>query len=346
MRIGDLGEFGLIERIAALAGTAAGVELGIGDDTAVLDTGGPRLLLATIDSQIEGRHFLRERIDAYQLGRRSAAINLSDIGAMGGAPRWALVSLALPGDLDVSWVDDLYRGLGEELARGQAAVVGGNISGAEHIVVDLVLLGDVERGRVLRRSGAQPGDTILVTGHLGASAAGRFALDAGLDPADPDAAVAIAAHLTPTPRLREGGIIAACGGATAMLDVSDGLGGDLGHILDASGVGAVVDLTRLPIAPPTHRLAARLGLDPLRLAVAGGEDYELLFTAPPDAVERLRRAVTSATGVAVTPIGHITPAADGRWYLQGTSRLPATAAGWDHYREQGAEDVCSRVRRR
>lgn len=335
-RIEELGEFGLIARIARVAGAApAGVALGIGDDTAVLDTGGPRLLLATIDIQVEGRHFLRGRTEPYALGRRTAAINLSDIGAMGGTPRWALVSLALPGDLDVTWVEDLYRGLHDELGWFGAAVVGGNLSGGERIVIDLALLGEVERGRTLRRDGAHPGDAILVTGALGASAAGRAALDAGIAATneDADAEAAIAAHRMPTPRVREGQAIAASGRATAMLDLSDGLASDLGHICDASGTGAVVDLALLPVSPETVRLAARLGLNPRRLAVAGGEDYELLFTAPPGAVAALRAVVETVSGVAVTEVGSMTDAADGRWLLDGGRRMPMTAAGWDHFRD-------------
>ena len=335
MRIQDVGEFGLIERIAALAGAApAGVAVGIGDDTAVLDAGGPRLLLATIDIQVEGRHFVRERVRADRLGRRLAAVNLSDIGAMGGEPRWALVSLALPPDLEVRWVEDLYRGLGEELGRFGAAVVGGNVSGSERIVIDLALIGEADRGRVLGRGGARPGDLILVTGHLGASAAGRLALDAGLDAADPGMKAVIAAHETPTPRVRDGRAIAATGAATAMLDLSDGLSSDLGHICDASGVGAEVDLVWLPIAPETRRLAAGLGLDPVQLAVAGGEDYELLFTAPPESAEALAAAVRAATGTPVSVVGRLTPVSEGRWLVDGDRRVPLNAAGWDHFRRK------------
>jgi thiamine-monophosphate kinase len=333
MHIGEIGEFGLIERIAALSGpTPDGVSVGIGDDTAVLDTGAPKLLLATIDIQVEGRHFLRARTDPCRLGRRTAAINLSDIGAMGGEPRWALVSLVLPPDVKVSWVEELYRGLTAELGRFGASVIGGNLSGGEQIVIDLALLGEVERGRVLRRGGARTGDVILVTGDLGASAAGRFALDAGLDTEEADVAVAVAAHLTPMPRVREGAAIAVTGLATAMLDLSDGLSSDLGHVCDASQAGAVVDLDALPVSPATRRLADRLRLDVFRLAVAGGEDYELLFTAPPSAVDALQSTVRRATGVAVTPIGHITTAAEGRWFVTSDTRAPIDAAGWDHFR--------------
>jgi thiamine-monophosphate kinase len=334
MRVRDIGEFGLIERLATLAGRGGGVVLGIGDDTAVLDTGGPRLLLATIDIQVEGRHFRRDRIDARRLGQRTAAVNLSDIGAMGGVPRWALVSLALPPDLEVAWVEDLYRGLTAELDRFGVVVVGGNLSGGAPIVVDLALLGEVERGRVLRRDGARPGDLILVTGTLGASAAGRFALDAGLDPADPHVAPLVEAHLTPAPRLREGQAAAATGRVTAAIDLSDGLSSDLGHLCDASGVGAVVEAERLPLRAETRVVAARLGLDPVGLALAGGEDYELLLTAPPQALPELAAAVGAATGVALTAIGAITPAAEGRWLVRDGRRLPLAASGWNHFRRE------------
>lgn len=334
MRVRDLGEFALINRLAALTGADGGVVVGIGDDAAVLDTGGPRLLLATIDIQVEGRHFRRDRIAAERLGRRTAAVNLSDIGAMGGAPRWALASLVLPPDLDVAWVEDLYRGLAVELGRFGAVMVGGNLSGGEQIVIDLALLGEVERGRVLRRDGARPGDVVLVTGTLGASAAGRYALDAGLDPADPPVAPLVEAHLTPTPRVREGQALAATGLVTAAIDLSDGLSSDLGHLCDASGVGAEVNAARLPLSAETRTLAARLGLDPVGLALVGGEDYELLLTAPPPAVPELVAVVRVATGVPLTAIGAITPAAAGRWLLHDGRRLPLAASGWDHFRRE------------
>ncbi len=334
-RIRDLGEFGLIDRIAGLTGRAAGVDTGIGDDTAVLDTGGPRLLLATIDIQVEGRHFLTGRSTPYQIGRRTAAINVSDIGAMGGMPRWALVSLALPPDLAVSWVDEFYRGLNEELGRYGAALVGGNLSGSATIVVDLALLGEAERGRVLLRSGAQPGDVLMVTGTLGRAGAGRFALDAGLDRADPAVAACVTAQLTPAPRALEGIAVAQSGLATAMLDLSDGLAGDLGHICERSGVGVEVDAALLPIDARTRAVADRLGVDPLRLALAGGEDYELLFTAAPSAVEPLRSAVAAVAGVPVTVIGRITLPQSGRQITVDGVAQPMTAAGWDHFRTDG-----------
>jgi thiamine-monophosphate kinase len=201
MSIGQVGEFALIERIRrTLRAPNDEVILGIGDDTAVLDTGGPRLLLATVDMQVEGRHFVRSRTAPELMGRRVGAVNLSDIAAMGGTPRWALVSLALPRSLPVDWVDRFYEGLDGILGDFGAYVVGGNLSGGIRIVADLTLLGEIERSRLLRRDGARPGDVICVTGTLGRSAAGRLALDAGLR--EPFTAGAVQAHLAPSPRRR------------------------------------------------------------------------------------------------------------------------------------------------
>lgn len=334
MRIRDLGEFGLIERIAEIAGSPTGAVLGIGDDTAVLDTGGPNLLLATVDIQVEGRHFIRDETNAHTLGRRAAAINLSDIGAMGGFPRWALVSLALPRDLPVSWVEDLYRGLREELEEFNAAVIGGNLSGSDAIVIDITLLGEVERDRVVRRDGARPGDLVMVTGTLGLSGAGRMALKYDMSSRDPQINSAIVAHRLPHPRVREGRALTATGHVTAMLDVSDGLASDIGHILDASGVGAEIDLDLLPIAREVHRVASRLGVDPRALAASGGEDYELLFTVAPDGVETVRQVVQAA-GAQVTVIGTVLEEGEGRWFLDGGRRTRLDATGWDHFGGDG-----------
>ena len=331
--IGDLGEFGLIERIAAVAGAPApGTVLGIGDDTAVLDTGGPHLLLATVDIQVEDRHFSRATATPEQIGARAAAVNLSDIAAMGGWPSWALVSLGLPKDLDVAWVEGLYRGLNEQLGRFGAAVVGGNLSSADQIVIDLTLLGEVARDRLVRRDGAQPGDVILVTGDLGASGAGLAALTAGLDSTDAYVAAVVARHRLPTPRLFAAQALAATGFVTAMIDLSDGLAGDLPHITDRSGVGAIVDAGALPVAPAARSIAGRLGLDPLALALSGGEDFELLLTARPQSIEQLQRAAHDSEQLALTPVGEIVAASAGLSLRTGNILTPWARGGWDHFR--------------
>jgi thiamine-monophosphate kinase len=335
--IAGLGEFGLIDRIhGRIRSPGTGVVTGIGDDTAVLDTGGSRLLLATVDMQVEGRHFIRGRTPPELVGRRVGAVNLSDIGSMGGAPRWALVSLALPADLPVSWVDGFYEGLDGILGEFGAAIVGGNLSGGDQITADLTLLGDVARDEVLVRSGAMPGDLVCVTGTLGRSAAGRAVLDAGL--AGPEWDQAVGAHLSPVPRVQEGQTLAATRLVHSMIDVSDGLAGDLRHICEASGTGAVVDAGRLPIAPDTRAIAERLGLDVLALAVGGGEDFELLLTASPSSIDALASTLYRSTGTTLTVIGEMTNSRD-EYRLVGERGHEMAGGGWDHFRAPSASEA-------
>jgi thiamine-monophosphate kinase len=325
--IAKLGEFGLIDRIARrLRRPGADVPVGIGDDTAVIDMGGPTLLLATVDMQVEGRHFIRERTPPRLFGRRLGAVNLSDIASMGGRPRWALTSLALPPDLPAAWVDEFVDGLDAILTEFGAVVVGGNLSGAERIAADLTLLGEVERGRVLTRSGARAGDLICVTGTLGRSAAGRAALDAGLE--DVEYSAAIEAHLAPTPRVREGQLLAGTLRVHAMIDLSDGLSGDLRHVCEASETGAVVYADRLPLADDTRAIARTLGLDPIALAAAGGEDFELLFTTASDSVEAVAATLSDGTGTALTVIGEVI---EEGYRLVGDDGTAVEVRGWDHF---------------
>jgi thiamine-monophosphate kinase len=368
MRLSDIGEFGLIARIARrLPAPGEGVVVGIGDDTAALRVSGDRLLLATCDIQLEGHHFLRDKIAPQQLGRKALAINLSDIASMGGRPRYALVSLGLPKDLAVAWVDALYDGLQEEAARFGTSIVGGNITGSPLILVDITLFGEVEEDRLLRRSGARVGDRLLVTGTLGDSGAGLAWLLAGDEGAEEQGSrgagerrgggageqgsggagergsrgaehlgtevdEVLAAHFTPTPRVPEGRAIGATGAATAMIDLSDGLASDVGHICELSRVGVRVEAARLPIAPATRAVAEALGRDPTAFALFGGEDYELLLTAPAERVGELVAAV-GQTGTPLTDIGEIVPAAAGRTVLLADGRtIPLEPGGWDHFR--------------
>ncbi|MGI8551064.1 MAG: thiamine-phosphate kinase [Dehalococcoidia bacterium] len=331
MRIEEAGEFGLIERIGRLVGIPdSAVILGIGDDAAAVQPSPGHLLLATTDSQIEGHHFLLERASPEKLGRRLAAVNLSDLGAMGGQPRWALVSLVLPPQLEVEFVERLYQGLVRELGRFGASIIGGNLAGGERLVLDLTLLGEVEPHQLIRRGGAQPGDVILVTGTLGDSATGRALLDAGLPV--PGAETLVDAHLTPLPRVHEGQAIARSGLATAMADISDGLAQDLGHICGASGVGAVLMASTLPISAATQEIGTHLGLNPIGVALSGGEDYELLCTAPASSVGALVRLLERETGTHLTPIGHILPHSAGRLLEWSDGRRePLGDRGWQHF---------------
>lgn len=335
MRVRDIGEFGLIARIArALPAPGAGVVVGIGDDVAVLHTDGTHYLLATCDIQVEGVHFLRDKITPRQLGRKVVAINVSDIAAMGGLPRSLLVSLVLPKDTEVAFVDGLYEGMQEECTRWGAEIVGGNMAHSpDGIIVDVFLLGDVEPEHLLRRSGARVGDQVLVTGTLGDSAAGLALL---LHPdarcTDEHRQWVLGRHLTPTPRLYEGRVIARSRMATAMIDVSDGLASDIGHICEMSAVGVRLRAGALPISGAARAVAEAVGADVQDWALFGGEDYELLFTAPPDRATELARQVSEETGTPVTVIGEITPPDEGMTLVRRDgSAVPLKKGGWDHF---------------
>jgi thiamine-monophosphate kinase len=335
LRLSDLGQFLLIERLSRIVASARpDVVAGIGDDAAALDLGGEELVLAKVDSQVEGVHFRRDRIPPHSLGRRSLAIVLSDIAAMGGRPTHALVSLALPADLEVTWVEDLYRGLREEGDRFGVAIVGGHTARSPvGVVIDVCLLGQVSRARILTRAGARPGDAVLVTGSLGDAAAGLALLDnprLHLPAAVRDGL--IARHLTPTPRLPESAVIAASALATAMIDLSDGLASDISHVCNRSGVGVKLYADRLPISMAVGQVSERIGRAPWDLALGGGEDYELCFTAPAAAAPALAERVTAETSTPVTVVGEILPAPAGRWLVLLDGReVPLEAQGWRHF---------------
>lgn len=336
MIVKEIGEFGLIDRIAKmLPGYPPDVVVGIGDDVAVLKTSGDDYLLATCDMQMEGVHFTRGSISAFQLGSRAVAINVSDIAAMGGKPSWLLVSLAIPETTEVSFIDDLYRGFREQAAKAGAAIVGGNLSRSDSgIVIDITLLGQIAPELLLLRSGARPGDSILVTGNPGESRAGlelvrRPALEIG----DTMRKSALERHLTPQPRLREGQVLALSGMVHAMADVSDGLLADLGHICDASRTGAVIEADKLPVSELVAHISSASDSIALDWVLAGGEDYELLFTADKKSVPDIRQLLREQTGTICHEIGTIT-AETGKVRLSSADGRVSVKTGWDHFMDR------------
>ena len=337
MQTSEVGEFGLIERIAKrVPRNGPGVLVGIGDDMAVLQPPDGKVLLATCDAQVENVHFLRGAISPYQLGRKTVAVNVSDVASMGGRPLWALVSLTLPGDLEVEFVDELYRGMLEELQWAGASIVGGNMSGTDtRIVVDMTLLGAVEPGHMMLRSGAREGDTIFVTGTLGDSRAG---LELIRSPALPVSEAvrrsALDRHLTPRARLEEGRILAESGKVHAMADVSDGLWADIGHICRAAGVGAKLHRMDLPVSEACAEIARLVGANADSWALTGGEDYELVFTAPGEVAEELDAALRKKTGVGCRAVGKIVggPYRVDVVEKDGTVTMSSgDTHGWDHF---------------
>ena len=302
--VGKIGERALVAHLRSRIPQGPGVVLGVGDDAAVIETG--PLTLVTADSLIEGVHFRREWSPPRLLGRKALTVNLSDIAAMAGVPRYATVSLCLPPDVPMKFVDGLYDGLLERARETGVQIVGGNLSRTpDAIVVDVALLGQADT--LVRRSGARPGHVALVTGSLGAAAMGVRLMEEGVgrDGArveDERERRCIAAQLDPAPPVGFGLAAGRAGLAHAAIDVSDGLSGDLLNVCQESGVAAWLDAGALPIDDAVKSLAQERGGDALDLALHGGEDYQLLLAAPPEAVPGLRD-LAARSKVALTAIG-------------------------------------------
>ncbi|MBW2272672.1 MAG: thiamine-phosphate kinase [Deltaproteobacteria bacterium] len=330
-RLRDIGEFGLIERIERQiqrsrekqieerrAGRSApGVRLGIGDDAALLRLRAGEELAVSTDALVEDVHFRWQTQSAVTVGRRAVAVALSDLAAMGARPLGCTLALAAPPELPLRRVDDLIRGIVAEAERHRCPLVGGNVARASETSLTLTVLGGVAAGRALRRHSLRAGDRLYVTGVLGAGALALARCERG----------ATRLRHLPVPRLAAGRALAAMGERCACIDVSDGLLADLGHLLEGSELGAELEYDRFPRPRGFESACRRLGCDPARLCLAGGEDYELLFTLPP----RVRLPGGSAgrarrLAVAVTEIGRITA----RPGLRGLPELPR-AGGWRHF---------------
>ena len=321
VRLSDLGEFPLIGRIERLASRVTGrdVVLGIGDDAALLRARKGEAIAVTTDAFVEGVHFRFANESAVAIGRRALVANLSDLAAMGAQPKGYTFALAAPPRLAVKTALDLVRGTLAEAARYGAPLVGGNLTRAREVSLTIAAFGGVPARRALRRDAARAGDRIFVTGTLGRAALDRLRAERRRT----------RRRAVPTPRLAAGAALARFAGAGACIDVSDGLAADLAHVLEASGVGAEVDGRALPRPPGFARACAALRLDPERLLVAGGEDYELLFTARGGA--STASALERRLGVPVTEIGRITAARGGLRWASGRAPRAAESRGWTHF---------------
>ncbi len=329
MKVWELGEFGLIDVIAKIVGKPSRAELvmGIGDDTAAWRTG-KSIQLATTDILIQDVHFNLDNVTWRDLGWKALAVNISDIAAMGGTPGYAMVSLGLPPDTEVAGVRELYRGIKDIAMKFKVDIVGGNISRAPMVIIDVSLIGKASR-TLLTRSAAKPGDLIAVTGYLGTSAAGCRMLKSSLRLDRSTTALLQKAHLRPKPRVAEGQTLVQQG-VRAAIDISDGLISDLTHICEASKVGARVRIDRLPVHP---KVRSAFKDEATSMALSGGEDYELLFTAKSSIINRIRKVMSTP----VTVIGEITREHPGKVTLldkQGKT-VDRGERGWDHFRSQG-----------
>lgn len=307
------------------------VILTIGDDTAVVKKPALDFVLLTTDLLVEDVHFTLASINPHDLGYKAIAVNISDIAAMGGIPGYAVVSLALNPDTEVSFVEEVYRGMAEAARAFAVSIVGGDVTRSERLVINVALTGEVEEERLCRRSDAEVGDIIMVTGELGASAAGlRLVLHPEVEPQVREAAALKKAHFKPLPQVKAGRLLAMLG-AHAMEDISDGLASELGHICEASGVGARLYVPKVPIAAGVTSVARLTGERAIDMALAGGEDYQLVCSIPPQVQASAEKTLLDA-GIKLTAVGEIVDISHGVIAVDWEGReTPLQVTGYTHF---------------
>ncbi|AXI79590.1 thiamine-phosphate kinase [Peterkaempfera bronchialis] len=314
--VGELGEFGLIRELTARLPHNPSVALGPGDDAAVVKAPDGRVV-ATTDVLLEGRHFRRDWSTAYDVGRKSAAQNLADIAAMGAVPTALLLGLVVPADLPATWATELMDGLRDECQVAGAGVAGGDVVRGDTVMLAITALGDLQGRTPVTRAGARPGDLVAVTGWLGWSAAGYTVLSRGFR--SPRAFVE--AHRRPEPPYHAGPAAARLG-ATAMIDVSDGLIADLGHVATASGVDIDLRAADFDVPAQMADIGQAVGVDPLVWVLSGGEDHAIVATFPPETPLPARWRV----------VGEVSAARPGRGGAVTVDGAPwDRAGGWDHF---------------
>jgi thiamine-monophosphate kinase len=336
MLVGELGEFPLIARLQQVVQTErmAHIVCGMGDDCAVVRASAASDLLLTTDTQEEDVHFRRAWATPQDIGWRCLAVNVSDIAAMGGMPLGAVVALSIPATLEVAFVEQLYEGLQAVATAYHCPILGGNISkNTAGLSVTITVLGEVPHGQSVYRHGAQVGDDIWVTGVLGGARAGLEVLRHPTEMAALSTSYVLERYRRPRPRLREAQYLRQQGVLHSLLDISDGLSSDLGHICAASGVGAQLQSMTLPLHTEVHHVAQAVHADPLSFVLHGGEDFELCFTTAPGALATIQESFAVMFQCPLTRIGTICPG-QGDMTLRladGTEHL-LHARGYDHFR--------------
>lgn len=331
-----LGEFFLIEEIRrGMEGRyPSWVSCGIGDDCAVLRPGEGKELIVTTDTMVEKIHFDLSWSSFYQVGWRAMAASLSDIAAMGGAPLGALLSCSLPVN-QAGGVTELARGVRELGDRYGCPLIGGDLTrSSQELFVNVTLLGEVDRGKALCRSGAREGDEIWVTGTLGGSLAGLKVLRSSPGVSEKAAQFVVARYLQPLPRLKEADFLAGLSSIHSLIDLSDGLSSDLGHICSGSGLGAMLFAEALPISPEVREVACALGEDALEYALNGGEDFELCLTAPEGALEPLVGRFRELFDLPLTRVGRMVVEKEISLVAPGGETRRLDPLGFDHFRDE------------
>lgn len=309
--LSDIGEHAIIQRLVQHLPGQDRLKMGPGDDCAVVDAGAMDLLF-TSDPVIENVHF-KSDTEPRAVGHKAIGRVLSDIAAMGGQPRWALMDIAAPDNTPVSFIEEAYAGAAILAERFDLTIAGGDVARGPVMELHVFAVGEVPRNKALLRSGAQPGDALFVTGSLGGSSAGR--------------------HLAFTPRIEEGRWLRDW--ATAMIDISDGLATDLQHVVKRSGVGACIDLVKIPVAPAAEQIDSRPGIEH---ALGDGEDFELLFTVPAERRLEFESAWTTTFDLPCTAIGSMTTTGGACECVGSDGTRSAPAGGYQHFASASGEN--------
>lgn len=333
MKLKEIGEFGFIDKIKnGCLIRADGVVQAIGDDAAAFEIPKGQVALVTTDLLVERIHFLRDAASGFNLGYKALAVNLSDIAAMGGTAREAFISIAVPADCDLAFLEDLYKGMQYLATQYEVNLLGGDTTGSKRdLVINVGLVGSAPAHQILTRKAAKPGDRICSTGYLGDSRAGLHLILNGIDPLTDDHKALYESHIRPYPYLAEGRFLAEQPGVHGAIDVSDGLSSDLGHILAASKVGARLWSERIPVSPPLQRFCKQFSFDAVDYALAGGEDYVLIVTIAADQVKNVRKSYEKKFGKPLFEIGEITDSRGFELVDSDGGTRPVAAAGWNHF---------------
>jgi thiamine-monophosphate kinase len=336
--VADIGERALIDRIRARCGAASPLlPVGIGDDAAVMVPDRGALQVLTTDALVEGVHFDRRFSPLHDVGFKALAVNLSDVASMGAVPRVALLSLLLPDSLPAADFDAMLDGFVESAADARVVLAGGNISRSPGpLVLDVSLVGSAKPRKILARSGGRPGDAVYVTGFPGSAAAGlgwlrAHAANSAASPENEELAACVARYRRPAARTRIGALLGRMRAASACIDLSDGLADGIRQLARSSGTGAVLEAAALPISAGAREWFKGQGADPIHAALAGGDDYELLFAVRPRSGGRLRAVMRQARGVTLTRIGELTPG--DQVVLSRDGQVEPLPIGFAHFQE-------------